>query len=210
MADGLLFAYTDPGRVPLDEFHDWYDSEHGPARLTVPGITAGYRFRALDEAAPPWLAIYETQAGAVDSPEYQALAPSASAREKKVLSDLALLDRRVYEQVSSDGAELERPGPVLMIVSMSVPTAVEDDMAAWYAEEHIPMLLAAPGWQRIRRYRLCAGTAPAWLSLHDLASMDVFDTPEYKAAVSTPWRNRLVDSATARDKRVFGFHKSFG
>jgi hypothetical protein len=210
MADGLLFAYTDPGRVPLDEFHDWYDNEHGPARLTVPGISAGYRFRALDDAAPPWLAIYETTARAVESPEYKALGPSASAREKAVLSQLALLDRRVYEQVSFDGAALERPGPVLMIVSISVPAALEDDMAAWYAEEHIPMLLAVPGWQRIRRYRLTAGTAPAWLSLHDVASTDVLDTPEYKAAVSTPWRNRIVSGAIARENRTFGFHKSFG
>jgi hypothetical protein len=210
MADGLLFAYTDPGRVPLDEFHDWYDNEHGPARLTVPGISAGYRFRALDDAAPPWLAIYETKPGAVDSPEYKALAPSASVREKKVLSDLALLDRRVYEQVSLDGAALDAPGPVLMVVSISVPAALEDDMAQWYAEEHIPMLLAVPGWRRIRRYRLMAGTAPAWLSLHDIASEDVLSAPEYKAASSTPWRNRIVEQAIAREKRTFGFHKSFG
>src|SRR5207244_3107608 len=54
MADELLFAYTDPGPVPLDEFHDWYDNEHGPARLTVPGFLPGYRFRALDAAPPPW------------------------------------------------------------------------------------------------------------------------------------------------------------
>ncbi len=72
------------------------------------------------------------------------------------------------------------------------------------------MLLAVPGWQRIRRYRLTAGTAPAWLSLHDVASADVLDTPEYKAAASTPWRNRIVDSALALEKRTFGFHKSFG
>jgi hypothetical protein len=43
MADGLLFAYSDPGPVLAAEFNDWYDYEHGPARLTVPGISAGYR-----------------------------------------------------------------------------------------------------------------------------------------------------------------------
>jgi hypothetical protein len=69
-ADGLLFVYPDPGPVPADEFHDWYDNEHGPARLTVPGISAGHRFRALDDQAPRWLAYYETKAGVLDTPEY--------------------------------------------------------------------------------------------------------------------------------------------
>lgn len=209
MADGLLFAFTDPRSVPLDEFNDWYDTEHGPARLTVPGISAGYRFRALDDQAPPWLAIYETKAGAIDSPQYKALGPSAGEREKSILSRIAL-DRRVYEQVSFDGAALDAPSPALLVVSMSVPPALEDDLAAWYADEHIPMLLAVPGWQRIRRYRLVSGTAPAWLSLHDIAGPQVLNDPSYHAAVTTPWRNRMVESAVARERRVFGFHKSFG
>jgi hypothetical protein len=62
-SDGLLFVYSDPGTIPETEFNDWYDNEHGPARLTVPGISAGYRFRALDGQAPPWLAYYEMQSG---------------------------------------------------------------------------------------------------------------------------------------------------
>ena len=210
MADELLFAYTDPGPVPLAEFHDWYDNEHGPARLTVPGFLAGYRFRALDDASPPWLAIYETTAGAAASPQYQALRTSGSARDKAILSQLGLLDRRVYEQVSLDGATLDTPGPVLIAVAISVAPEAEADMAAWYADEHIPMLLAVPGWRRIRRYRLLSGTAPAWLSLHDIDSTDVLSTPEYKAAASTPWRDRIVASALARERRVLGFHKSLG
>jgi hypothetical protein len=55
MPSELLFVLTDPGPVPEAEFHDWYDNEHGPARLTVPGIRNGTRFHALDDMAPPWL-----------------------------------------------------------------------------------------------------------------------------------------------------------
>jgi hypothetical protein len=209
-ADGLLFAYTDPGQVPVDEFNDWYDTEHGPARLTVPGISAGYRYHATDGQAPPWLALYFMTAGATDSAEYRALGPSASAREKSVLSRLATLDRRVYEQVSDDGTAHDGASPLVMVVSISMPPELEDDLAAWYIEEHIPMLLAVPGWQRIRRYRLTSGTAPTWLALHELASESALSAPEYKAAASTPWRNRIVDSAIARERRIFAFHRSFG
>jgi hypothetical protein len=216
MADGLLFVYTDPGPVPEAEFNDCYDNEHGPARLTVPGISAGYRFRALDDLAPPWLAYYELQCsqgkgtGVLDSPEYKALATSASDQEKSIMSRLATLDRRVYELISDDGSAPTGPPPVVLAVSLSVPAGMEDDLAAWYTEEHIPMLLAVPGWRRIRRFRLTDGTGPAYLSLHEVAGMEVFERDDYRAAVTTPWRNRIVDAAIGRERRVFGFHRSFG
>ena len=210
-SDGLLFVYSDPGTIPVTEFNDWYDNEHGPARLTVPGISAGYRFRALDGQAPPWLAYYEMKSGVLDSPEYKALWAAASAREKTIMSSLGTLDRRVYELISDSGSPDSSAAPaVVLAVSLSVPPAMEADLAAWYADEHIPMLLAVPGWQRIRRYRLTAGTAPAYLSLHSLASMAVFEEPGYRAAVATPWQNRIVTAAIGRERRVFGLHKSFG
>ena len=50
MADGLLFVYTDPGPVPAAEFNDWYDNEHGPARLAVPGHQRGVPVPRADDA----------------------------------------------------------------------------------------------------------------------------------------------------------------
>jgi hypothetical protein len=206
----LFFVYSDPGAVPVAEFNDWYDNEHGPARLTVPGISAGYRFRALDGQAPGWLAYYEMKSGGeLDSPEYKALRAAPSEREKSIMSSLATLDRRVYELISDSGPAASAPA-VVLAVAQSVPPSMEDELAAFYTEEHIPMLLAVPGWQRIRRYRLTAGTAPAYLSLHSLASMAVFEEPGYRAAVATPWQNRIVTAAIGRERRVFGLHKSFG
>jgi hypothetical protein len=217
MPDGLLFVYTDPGPVPAAEFHDWYDNEHGPARLTVPGITSGYRFHALDDAEPSWLAYYEFRQGALDSPEYRALAENASAREKSIMSSLATLDRRVYELISDDsapGGEDEPeglPGPqVVLAVSLSVPPSAEADLGAWYADEHIPALLKVPGWQRVRRYRLLQGGAPTYLALSEVESAAVFEEPAYLATTATPGRSRIAESVTQRERRMFGFHKAFG
>lgn len=211
MANGLLFVYSDPGPVPVAEFNDWYDNEHAPARLAVPGFSAACRFRAADGQAPPWLASYEIEPGVLDSPEYKSLADSASARERSIMS-AATLDRRVYELCSdtADGAADDGPPPVLLVVSLSVPPELESGLGAWYADEHIPMLLAVPGWRRIRRYRLTGGTAPYHLSLHEISSMAVFEDPAYRAAVTTPWRNRIVESSIGRERRVFELHKAFG
>ena len=45
MAAGLFYVYTEPGSVDEAEFHDWYDHEHGPARLTVPGFRGARRLQ---------------------------------------------------------------------------------------------------------------------------------------------------------------------
>ena len=211
MVAGLFYVYTEPGSVDEAEFHDWYDNEHGPARLTVPGFRGARRYRALDGQKPTWLALYDLDSPEViDSPAYKALGAQASDRDKSVAAGLAALDRRVYEQISSDGSD---PGPVILAVAMSVPASAEEDMAAWYAEEHIPMLLKVPGWRRIRTFRLrqsLDGPGPDFLALHELAGLEVLEEPGYRVAASTPWRDQVVASALRRERRVFRFRNAIG
>ena len=218
MADSLFCVYSNPGSMPETEYNDWYDNEHVPARLSVPGFESVARYRALDGLEPPWLATYELVPGTLDTPAYKALAETASDREKSIMSRLAL-ERRLYGLVeehfaagaeSADGPGLaDGPAPVVMAVSMSVPAGTEDDLAAYYAQEHYPMLLAVPGWRRIRRYRLATGTGPMYLSLHEVDGQHAFEEDAYKAATSTPWRDRILATAIGREKRVFGLHKAW-
>jgi len=215
MAAGLFYVYTEPGSVDEAEFHDWYDHEHGPARLTVPGFRGAQRYRALDDQKPTWLALYDLDGPEViDSPAYRALATRASDRDKAMAAGLATLERRVYEQISEDGSPAGRPAPVILAVALSVPPATEDDLAAWYTEEHVPMLLQVPGWRRIRRFRLVQGLdgdpGPDFLSVHELAGPEVLEDDRYRAAVSTPWRDRVVASALRRERRVFGLRGVIG
>jgi hypothetical protein len=207
MADDLLFVYSSPGTVELAEFTDWYDNEHIPARLALDGFGTVNRFRAADSLTPEWLATYEVKPGTLDGAAYKAVWANASAREKSIMST-ATIDRRLYSPISDSGTTGAAP-PVLMAVSMSVPESAEADVEAWYVEEHIPMLLAVPGWRRSRRYALSSGDGPRYLSLHEIDSHSAFDEPAYKAAISTPWRDRIVSSAIGRERRVFDLHKSF-
>jgi hypothetical protein len=213
MAHGLFYVYTDPGTVPEADYHDWYDHEHGPRRLKVPGFLSGYRYGALDDAKPSWLVVYDLDSPQVlDSPEYKALGTTATEHDRSVGAGLATLDRRIYEEISSDGVVSSAgPAPVLLSVALSVPAGAEDDLQAWYTDEHIPMLLEVPGWGRIRRFRLVRGmdgAAPEFLSVHELAGPEVLEEPGYRAAISTPWRDRVVASALRRERRVFGFRNS--
>ena len=202
MTEGLLFVFTEPGQVGEDEFHDWYDHEHAPARLSVPGIRTGYRYHALDGQRPSWLAWYELDLAALASPEYRT-ARERSPREQSVVERLDELDRRVYEQIDDQG-ETTTGAPV--VVSVALSTRDEAGLDTWYREEHVPLLHAMPGWRRTRRYRLAEGSGPGLLAFHEIDHVDLFDEPAYRAATGTPWRARVMREVTARERRVFGYH----
>jgi hypothetical protein len=98
-------------------------------------------------------------------------------------------------------AELSDTGPagetagVLSVVGFSVPEEDRADFEAWYAEEHVPLLMEADGWLRVRRYRVLPGhDGPPWthLALHELRDADVMDAPERERARTTDWRDRLA------------------
>ena len=200
MAAGLFYVYTDPGTVDEAEFHDWYDHEHGPARLTVPGLGPAYRYRALDELKPEWLALYE-----LDSPDViESPGTRRSARRRATGTGPSAPGWPPWtaECTSRSARTGPRwagnpdPAPADPAVAMSVPEGSEDDLDAWYTEEHIPMLLKVPGWRRIRRFRLTRALdapgpeGPAFLSVHELAGPEVLEDPGFLAAISTPWRDR--------------------
>src|SRR5215472_14429002 len=88
MAAGLFYVYTEPGSVDEAEFHDWYDHEHGPARLAVPGFGRAYRYQALDGQKPPWLALYELDGpdviDSLSTPWRDRVMASALRRERRV------------------------------------------------------------------------------------------------------------------------------
>lgn len=107
------------------------------------------------------------------------------------------LTRYAARLVSDTGPSTE-PAPVLMVVAFDVPSAVEDEVERWYAEEHIPMLMCAPGWLRARRYQMLefrGGPRFTSIALHELRDLEVLKSRERALARATPWRARLEQSS---------------
>jgi hypothetical protein len=73
MAKGLLFMAFDFSTTHEDEFHDWYDREHVPERLRVPGFLNAERW--IDEENPKiHVATYDLDgSGVLTSPAYKAV-----------------------------------------------------------------------------------------------------------------------------------------
>ena len=49
MAKGILIAAMNFSDVAEDEFHDWYDTEHIPERLAVPGFLNAERWLGIND-----------------------------------------------------------------------------------------------------------------------------------------------------------------
>lgn len=191
MTAGMLFSQMEPPAGWEDDFHDWYDTEHVPARLALDGFTGATRYRALD-GEPAYLAVYEiADLGVLDTPGYRRLKDDPSERTVRMLDNVRGFTRFTCELTSDTGGE---PGPFLSVVAFAVP---EEDRAAfddWYETEHVPALLKADDWLRVRRWRVRSGDGGPWthIALHDLASREVMDSPERAAARVGPKRDALA------------------
>lgn len=101
---------------------------------------------------------------------------------------------RYWSRELTDTGPVQEIAPILMVVAFNIPTASLPDVEAWYSEEHIPMLSAANGWLRARRYEAIeqqGGPVYNSLALHELRDESVLDSPERKAARSIPWRAKF-------------------
>lgn len=69
-AKGLLVVGLEPEQGYEEEYNAWYNDEHIPALIKVPGVLRARRFRAV-EGAPRYLAVYELTAPEVrNSPAF--------------------------------------------------------------------------------------------------------------------------------------------
>lgn len=211
--NGLLLALSRPPAGNEAGFNRWYDDEHAPGRLTVPGFLTARRYRDL-QSEQGYLAYYDVESTSVfDHPLYRKLQQETSPLEREMLSSAQLLDRRVYERLATPpethGDEPDICGDCLLCVWWTPPEPDLEDFHAWYNEEHLPMLMKVPGWLRARRFRLVDGRGPAFVALHDLESERVLNHPAHDAAVNTPWRDRVVQVRKDYDRRLYRLWRRF-
>jgi len=93
-------------------------------------------------------------------------------------------------EIDDTGAVTEHYG-VLMLVAFNVPAERAEEVEAWYVQEHVPLLMRAPGWLRARRYLVRNWYGPIkWthLAFHELRNLGVLATEERAFARSTAWR----------------------
>ncbi|KAF2728761.1 alpha/beta-hydrolase [Polyplosphaeria fusca] len=179
---GILYVTMQPrDSLPLAQFHDWYNNEHGPNRLRLSFCRNGFRYRASDisssqaasETHPEWMAIYD-----IDDMDYLTQdvytrlrkEPVQSQRERDTMKHIKV-DRRFYDFLEEwrdeneyqtgeyipkelEDVRNEGKGNVMIHVGFTLHPGQdkEEELEKWYTEEHVPLLMKVPGWRRTRRF----------------------------------------------------------
>lgn len=193
MAKGLLLAAFDFRTVNPDEFHAWYDTEHVPERLAVPGFLNAERWIG-DEDPQIAIATYDLDSAEVlDSAPYVAVAgDNGTPWTKRVTGLASRLMRFVGTQlVPGDQVAPQGAGGLLM-ASMNVDPAVLPEFTAWYNTEHLPQLGAVPGVLAARRYQATdTDSERRFVALYHLRDVGVSRSDAWAKAANTPWTEKM-------------------
>jgi hypothetical protein len=193
MSKGLLFASFDYSPAQEDEFNDWYDLEHVPERLRVPGFLNAQRWIG-DENPKFAVATYDLETHAVlNSPAYRAVGGNNSSIWTKRVTAIA---KRLLRFEGSQLLPGDVTGPAeangLLVASMNVDPAAEAEFNEWYNSEHLPQLGAVPGVLTARRFQAAgADVEKKYLALYHLTSPEVSRSDAWSKAANTPWTAKM-------------------
>jgi hypothetical protein len=163
-----MCVMTSPVSGREEDFQRWYDDQHVPDVMRVPGFVTGQRLRlsAIQHKAPPfpqrYFAIYDLETedlaglnaeivrrvGGPEMPMSDAIAPPVVR---------FFLDP-VTPRWVTDAARVNVPpkNRHMMCVMTSPAPGKEAEFTRWYDEQHIPDLLRLPGLVAGQRFRLSA------------------------------------------------------
>lgn len=189
----ILFSQMRPPVNRISDFHHWYDTDHVPVRMVLPEFLGARRFEAVEQPGS-FMVVYDLQSlNALATSEYDEVKKHPSDRTREMLGLVEGFTRFTCEQVSDVGER--KTGAYLFAIAFAVPDADVAEFDRWYSEEHVPLLLEAKDWLRVRRYTVRDGEGGPWthLALHELASLEVLDSPERARTRSGPMRAALAD-----------------
>jgi hypothetical protein len=179
--EALFLVYTgliDPKHE--EEFNDWYNTEHLPELLTLPGFLDAARYVAT-KGGPKYLAAYElTSVEAIRSPEFSSRkrTPWENRMSPRVTgkNQVRIVGRQIFPSM------LENPdrgmAPALQIGRMSVPDNAEAEWNEWYNTEYVPGYLKVPGLVYARRYRVVEGEQ-GFATVYELADDKVSESADW-------------------------------
>jgi hypothetical protein len=191
MAKGILIAAMDFSDVAADEFHDWYDLEHIPERLRVPGFLNAERW--IGSANPKAsVALYDLDTvGVLHSAPYLAVGgANGTPWTKRVTGRTKSIIRLEGEQVRPGDATAPEGAAALLLIAMNPAPEAEGEFNEWYNTEHLPALAGVPGVLCARRYR-GTGATQRYAATYHFANPDVPNSAAWKTAGGTPWTERM-------------------
>lgn len=197
--DGLLMVYSDVAAEHDEEYNRWYNEEHIPERLSIPGVLNAARYQAV-AGGPKYLACYELEAADVWHAEawqkwLQNPTPWSRRMSPSVIGTAHI--RNLYQRIHPHNVPTETAqadmAPVVLVGRMSVPSELDKKFNDAYNNERLPLCLSIPGYIRARRFAAVMG-APKYLTVHEMASLDVWKSQawdNWRTAVTPVWNSEI-------------------
>lgn len=200
---GLITVWLDVAADHEAELNAWYDGEHLPQFVALPGFTGGRRYRC-DDAPLKYLAWYDTvDATVADSAPFRDCiarpSPASLRMRGRYGTQRELMNFTLMRDVGTVPAT---DTPWLYIVHTDLPDDIVDEYNAWYDREHLPRLVTVPGVVRARRYTAVTASGPKYLTAYELADRDAFESPAGLQARKTPWTARMRSLFTNTRRRM--------
>jgi hypothetical protein len=190
MGKNLLAVWMQPTAANEAEFNHWYDDEHVPERMALPGFLAARRYVNLREG-PKYIALYElADAGALTSDGYQKVRKEPTPLTRKVTGEVTTNVRNEYELIKSVGPDSLEPAPFLYMVMLETDAAHDTELNQWYDTEHLAALAGVPGVRGARRYR-SHHAVPRYLAVYELDSPDIPESDAWHKAADTAWTLKM-------------------
>ena len=192
---GIFLVYTDLVDPKYEEdFNAWYNTEHLPELLALPGFLDAARYVAT-KGSPKYLAAYELESvDAVQTPEFKNRPRTPWGQRVSPTVIGTNLTRIVGQQIFPDSVEQPDRGmaPALQIGRMSVPDSVDAEWNAWYNGEYIPGYRKVPGVIYARRFRVVEG---------EVRYTTVYEFEHDKVSESAEW-NYQRENSSAKSERM--------
>ena len=182
---GLLMVWVD---VPADqehEFNHWYNEEHLPELLAIPGVLSAARYEAV-RSGPKHLACYELESPSVVESDAFKNRPTTEWSKRVGPSAIATtIINPVYEMIHPTGLSpaitQSDMAPALQIGRMDISPENEDEWNRWYSGVYVPNYEKVPGCIRGRRWKAVRGGHKYGV---------VYEFEHEKVSDSAEWRSR--------------------
>ncbi len=196
---GLLMVFADVPAEVEDEFNRWYDEEHIPERLSIPGVLNAARYKAA-RGGPKYLACYELSdpdAWYSDAWQYHLTNPTDWSKRMSPGIVATVYIRNLYRLIHPADVPVETAqaemSPVMLVGRMSVPAELESQFNDLYNYDRLPETQEIPGYIRARRFEAVMGE-PKFITVHEMGSPEVPDSPGWRAwggGGSDTWRDTV-------------------
>jgi len=209
----MVMVDVEPASIEV-AFNEWYNDEHVPELLRVPGFLTGRRYRAI-MGKPKYLAVYELAGiDALIHPLFLQARPAhprSTALTKKMWAHTRNLRRGVYERLlaSPTTDKDDAFARFSYLLGLHLDPRFDREFRDWAAGEHLPNVSRLPDIVRTRCFSLHPDSTDQkdepgrYVLFYDLTNPDACRGPEWNSWQQTPAASRLLAQSTAQTRNLY-------